>query len=149
MTDKLSPENRSLNMSKIRSKDTSIELKIRKILFKGGYRYRLHKKEISGKPDLYLQKYKTAIFINGCFWHRHELCKTTNIPKSNVEFWTNKFNKNIDRDNKIYMELNNQNIKVIIIWECTINKIGKEKDVNQFLIEFRNALKNKSLLIEI
>jgi len=147
--DTVSKEKRSEVMSKIRGKNTSIEMRIRKLLFANGYRFRLHKKAIHGSPDIYLGKYKTAVFINGCFWHRHASCKAATTPKSNVEFWNNKFNRNMNRDMEIYKDLNAQGIKVIIIWECTVNKLKHEENKNQFLIEFKHALDSESLLIEI
>ena len=91
MADIKSVEQRSRNMSRIKGKDTSIEKKVREYLFKRGFRYRKNYKALPGKPDLYLKKYKTTVFINGCFWHHHKNCKFAYIPKSNVDFWTNKF----------------------------------------------------------
>ncbi len=105
---------RSNNMSKIRSKNTSIEIKIRKILYKAGFRYRLHYSKVCGSPDLYFAKYKSAVFINGCFWHRHKNCKYAYTPKTNIEFWNSKFYKNVERDNKVISELNRNGIKTII-----------------------------------
>lgn len=87
-------------MSKIKSKDTKPELKVRKVLYKLGYRFRLHCKDLPGKPDIVLPKYRTAIFVNGCFWHRHENCIEASRPKGNSEYWENKLNKNVERDLK-------------------------------------------------
>ena len=93
-----SPEQRSRNMAAIRSKDTKPELYFRKLIFACGYRYRLYSKKIPGKPDLWLAKYKTAIFVHGCFWHRHHGCRFATTPKSNEEYWQQKFRKNKERD---------------------------------------------------
>jgi len=98
MADIKSPEERSLNMSKIRSKDTKPEVWFRKKLFERGYRYRKHVSYIPGHPDLWLAKYNTAIFVHGCFWHRHSNCKYAYMPKSRTEYWQEKFDRNIKRD---------------------------------------------------
>lgn len=99
--DTVTSEQRSKNMSAIRSKDTKPEIYFRKLLFSRGYRYRVNSKQVSGHPDIYLKKYNTAIFIHGCFWHRHEKCKYAYMPKSNVEFWNKKFDTNIRRDARV------------------------------------------------
>lgn len=112
--DKITKERRSWNMSRIKSKDTKPELKVRKILYKLGYRFRLHRKDLPGKPDIVLPKYRTAMFVNGCFWHRHDNCIEASRPKSNSEFWENKLNKNVERDLKKYQLLREDNWKVIV-----------------------------------
>ena len=89
-------------MSKIRGKDTKIEVKVRKHLFSQGFRFRKNDKKLAGKPDIVLPKYKTVIFIHGCFWHRHENCKDATTPKTRVDFWEEKFSKNIENDKKNY-----------------------------------------------
>jgi len=124
--DKISNERRSWNMSKIKSKDTKPELKVRKILYKLGYRFRLHRKDLPGKPDIVLPKYKTAIFVNGCFWHRHNNCIEASRPKSNSEFWENKLNKNVERDLKKCQLLREDDWKVIVFWECELE--GSEEE---------------------
>ena len=125
MTDIKSIEERSRNMSAIKSKDTSPEVFLRKRLFAKGYRYRKNVKTITGHPDLYLAKYHTAIFIHGCFWHRHPNCKYAYMPKSNSEFWMHKFLNNIERDRRVQKELSSKGIRYIIVWECTIRKMRK------------------------
>lgn len=125
--DKITKERRSWNMSKIKSKDTKPELKVRKILYKLGYRFRLHRKDLPGKPDIVLPKYKLAIFVNGCFWHRHNNCNEASRPKSNSEFWENKLNKNVERDLKKYQLLRDNNWKVIVFWECELE--GNEEEI--------------------
>lgn len=128
MMDKISIAERSKNMSAIRGQNTKPEQLIRQWLFAKGYRYRLHVKYIPGHPDLYLSKYNTAIFVNGCFWHRHNNCKYAYTPKSNIEFWLKKFESNIRRDDEVKKLLEEQEIKQLIIWECTIKKMSKNVD---------------------
>ena len=128
MADIKSPEERSQNMAKIRSKDTKPELWLRKKLFERGYRYRKNVNNVPGHPDLWLAKYDTAIFVHGCFWHRHEGCKYAYMPKSRVEFWNNKFTNNINRDYKVKTELERAGIKCLIVWECTVKKMMKSEE---------------------
>lgn len=135
MTDIKSKESRSQNMSAIRSKNTSPEVYLRKIMFSRGYRYRNNVSNIMGHPDIYLSKYNTAIFINGCFWHRHNNCKYAYMPKSRVEFWNKKFNDNVNRDLKVKEELEKEGIKCLVIWECTIKRMKKEEKVKLAVIE--------------
>jgi DNA mismatch endonuclease (patch repair protein) len=111
-------------MAAIKASNTSLEVYIRKILFSEGFRYRLNQKNLPGKPDIVLAKYKTAVFIHGCFWHRHQ-CHLGSIPKSNIDFWTKKLNSNADRDQKNIQLLLDLGWKVIIIWGCAIK--GKFK----------------------
>ncbi len=118
--DHLSKEKRSWNMSRIRSKNTSNEKVVRSFLFKKGLRYSLYNKNIHGNPDLFLKKYNVAVFINGCFWHRHKDCNRCTMPKTNKKYWIDKFNKNIDRDKNNYKKLKKENIRFFIIWECEV-----------------------------
>jgi len=113
---------RSEVMSKIGSKDTKPELIFRKALFIEGYRYRTHVKELPGKPDIVLPKYKTVIFVHGCFWHYHENCPEGRIPDTNSKFWKNKLIKNIERDKKHQKELEDMGWNVIVVWECEVEK---------------------------
>lgn len=142
-----SPEERSKNMSAIRSKNTTPEIYIRKLLFAQGYRYSLNSSNVLGHPDIYLRKYNTAIFVHGCFWHRHEGCKYAYMPKTRVEFWEKKFDTNVKRDEFVQKELMDERVKVLIIWECTIKKMKKDEEVEQriiFLIEkFLSSLEYK------
>lgn len=117
--DNKSKEERSKNMSHIRAKNTSIELKVRKKLFKDGFRYRVNVSSLPGKPDVVLPKYNTVIFINGCFWHRHN-CKYANVPKSNIEYWNRKLAYNVSNDQKHYKELKSLGWNVMVLWECEI-----------------------------
>lgn len=121
MTDVFSKDKRSILMSKIRGKDTKPEILVRKFLFANKFRYRLHVKMLKGRPDIVLKKYKTVIFINGCFWHGHN-CKVGHLPKSNLDYWEPKINANILRDNITYESLANSGWKVITIWECDLKK---------------------------
>jgi len=116
--DKLTPEHRSWNMSRIRSSNTKPELAVRSLLHRMGYRFRLHRKNLPGKPDIILPKYKTAIFVHGCFWHRHEGCQYTCTPKSHIDFWEEKFKNNIERDKRHKVELESLGWKVIVVWGC-------------------------------
>ncbi|HLO72047.1 MAG TPA: DNA mismatch endonuclease Vsr [Flavipsychrobacter sp.] len=109
---------RSYNMSRIKGKDTKPEMLVRKFLHANGYRYRLHTKDLPGKPDIVLPKYHTVIFINGCFWHGHEGCKYFSIPKTKTEWWTNKINTNIANDKKAIEALSKDGWKIITIWTC-------------------------------
>lgn len=118
MADNLTREERSRNMSRIRNRDTTPELAVRSLLHKEGYRFRLHRKDLPGTPDIVLPKYKTAIFVHGCFWHRHKGCKYSYTPKTNVEFWNKKFQDNLLRDKKNLKELEAEGWRVLIVWEC-------------------------------
>ena len=122
MSDKLTPEKRSWNMSRIKGKDTKIEVEVRKYLFSKGYRFRKNDKRYPGKPDIVLPKYHVAIFVHGCFWHRHEGCKDATTPKTRTEFWLEKFDKNVKNDQIKQEKLRKLGWKVIVIWECEINK---------------------------
>lgn len=118
---------RSYNMSMIKGENTKPEELVRKFLFSKGLRYRKNVKTIIGKPDIVLAKYKTVIFVNGCFWHGHENCKYFVIPKSNTEFWFEKISKNIARDNVTYQKLSELGWKVIVVWECDLKKQKRQK----------------------
>jgi len=143
MTDHISKQQRSWNMSRIRSKNTKPELVIRSMLHVMGFRFRLHRKNLPGNPDIVLPKYKTVIFVHGCFWHRHKNCKRCTIPKTNFEYWNSKFQKNVIKDQKNRAELIKLGWNVITIWECqtnnadTIQKISNQifkKNVMKFTI---------------
>ncbi|SCJ13822.1 Very short patch repair protein [uncultured Eubacterium sp.] len=121
-----SPEERSKNMAAIHSKNTKPEIYLRKLLFARGYRYGVNSKSVPGHPDIYLKKYNTAIFVHGCFWHRHEGCKYAYMPKSRVEFWEKKFDTNMKRDAIVQKELIDKKVKVMIVWECTVKRMKKD-----------------------
>ena len=121
MTDRISAEKRSRNMSHIRSKDTSIELKVRKYLFSLGYRYRVNYKDLPGKPDMVFTKKKIAIFIHGCYWHGHNCnSRYSHISKSNTDYWNEKIKRNQERDKRNIELLEKDGWKVIVLWECEI-----------------------------
>ncbi len=134
MADIKSPQERSLNMSRVRSRDTKPEEYIRKLLFHRGYRYRKNCNLIEGHPDAWMAKYNTALFVNGCYWHRHTGCKYAYTPKSRVDFWTHKFDCNIERDRKVKKKLHDQGIKVLIIWECTVKNMMKSLEYEKYII---------------
>jgi DNA mismatch endonuclease, patch repair protein len=116
--DKISKEHRSWNMSRIKGKNTKPEIIVRKLLHSMGYRFRLHRKDLPGKPDIVLPKYKTVIFVNGCFWHGHEKCIDGHIPKTNSDYWREKIKKNIERDSNNIAKLEKDTWDVVVIWEC-------------------------------
>lgn len=117
MSDKLTPEKRSWNMSRIKGKDIKIEVEVRKYLFSKGYRFRKNDKRYPGKPDIILPKYHVVIFVHGCFWHRHEGCKDATTPKTRTEFWLEKFDKNVKNDQIKQEKLKEMGWRVIVIWE--------------------------------
>lgn len=135
MADIKSPEDRSFNMSRIRSKDTKPEEYVRKLLHRMGFRYRKNARNIPGHPDAWFAKYNVALFVNGCFWHRHDNCKYASMPKSRVEFWQLKFEKNIERDKKVRDELTEKGIRVLVIWECTTKRMRKSLEVCNSVVE--------------
>ena len=119
---------RSRNMSAIKSKNTKPEIKVRKILHSMGYRFRLHSKDLPGSPDIVLPKYKTVIFVHGCFWHRHENCKYASTPKTRKEFWNKKFTENKKRDSEIQEKIKILDWRSVVIWECETKNIENLKD---------------------
>lgn len=137
-------------MAAIRSKNTKLEIYFRKLLFAQGYRYSLNSGKIPGHPDIYLRKYNTAIFIHGCFWHRHSGCRYAYMPKSKVEFWQKKFEANVKRDFVVRMELQDKDIKCLIVWECTVKRM-KRNPVNceKYLKVTEKYLKGDQTFLEI
>ena len=119
---------RSRNMSAIKSKNTKPEIKVRKILHAMGYRFRLHSKDLPGSPDIVLPKYKTVIFVHGCFWHRHENCKYASTPKTRKEFWNKKFTENKKRDSEIQEKIKILDWRSVVIWECETKNIENLRD---------------------
>ncbi|HEX7854736.1 MAG TPA: DNA mismatch endonuclease Vsr [Sphingobium sp.] len=122
MVDTISEERRSWNMSRIRGKDTKPEMILRSLLHKAGFRFRLHNKGLPGKPDIVLPRYRTVIFVHGCFWHRHEGCRNTTTPSTRMEFWQNKFESNVDRDRRNVASLEQLGWRVETVWECDLKK---------------------------
>ncbi|MBN1803304.1 MAG: DNA mismatch endonuclease Vsr [Candidatus Lokiarchaeota archaeon] len=134
MPDIFSRDKRSQIMSRITGKDTKPEIRVRKYLFLKGFRYRKNDKRYSGKPDIVLPKYRTIIFINGCFWHGH-YCKKGKLPETRKNFWKSKIQKNKTRDKKVYATLKKQNWKVIVIWTCQISTNDKFEKLMLKIIE--------------
>lgn len=122
MTDIMTPEQRHFCMSQIHGTNTRPEMLVRKWLWRNGYRYRKNDKQLPGKPDIVLPRFKTVVFINGCFWHGHENCKAFHLPKSNVEYWQNKIDRNRQRDHETYLKLYHLGWHVLIVWECQLKK---------------------------
>ena len=133
MPDVMTPQQRHECMSHIRSKDTKPENLVRQALWHNGFRYRLHVKGLPGKPDIVLPKYRTVIFINGCFWHGHEGCRYYVIPKTNTSFWLDKITSNKARDARDESALYEAGWQVITIWECELKKETREETIEQLL----------------
>lgn len=135
MADTVSRSKRKEMMSKVKRKNTKPEVAVRKLLHRSGYRFRLHSKKLPGTPDTVLPKYKSVIFVHGCFWHQHEECRKARRPTSNVEFWNEKLDKNIERDKCKETELKDLGWKVLTIWDCEI------KDENSLIKKIKKFLK--------
>ena len=136
---------RSYNMSRIRGKNTKPEITVRKYLFSKGFRYRKNDRKLPGSPDIVLPKYKTVIFVNGCFWHGHKGCRYFVVPKTNTEFWVNKINTNIERDENKYKTLKDMGWTVIVIWECQLKpeKITETLNSLEILLKKRKEEQNE------
>ena len=140
MSDVLNPQQRHRCMSHIRSKATKPEMLVRRWLWAHGYRYRLNVKSVPGKPDIVMRKYRTAIFVNGCFWHGHEGCKQFVLPKTNTEFWQNKIEANQSRDQKNYDALINAGWQVIVLWQCKLTKQELEPTMQSVAVALNQNL---------
>ena len=114
-------------MAAIRCKDTSPELRVRRLLHHLGYRFRLHRRDLPGSPDIVLPKHRTVVFVHGCFWHRHPGCRYTTTPKTSADFWTNKFEQNIRRDHHQQQQLREMGWSVMVIWECELRDLQSLK----------------------
>jgi DNA mismatch endonuclease, patch repair protein len=125
-------------MSQIKGKNTKPEMLVRKFLHAHGFRYRLHDKTLPGKPDLVLPKYKTVIFIHGCFWHGHTGCRYFVVPKTRTEFWISKINGNVANDNKAIISLTDTDWKIIIVWECDLKPPRVAKTLDSILQKLTN-----------
>jgi DNA mismatch endonuclease (patch repair protein) len=135
MTDVHNKETRSFNMSRIRGKDTQPEMMVRRFLFANSFRYRLHDSKLPGKPDIVLPKYKTVIFVNGCFWHGHKGCSYFVLPKTRTEWWLQKIKGTMARDKAAEVALNVLGWKVIVIWECQLKKNDQTTTLTGLLTE--------------
>lgn len=132
--DRLTPERRSWLMARVKSKDTTPEMRVRRAAYALGFRYRLHRKDLPGKPDLCFPRTKTAIFVHGCFWHRHEGCRKASLPKSRTEYWHQKIAANVERDQRTKIALSSLGWVVHIIWECqTKNDVELRERLLQIL----------------
>ena len=136
MVDRVSEEKRSWIMSRVGSRNTKPEIIVRRFLHAKGFRYRLHNKNIIGNPDLSNRKRKVAVFVHGCFWHRHG-CKRTTTPETNKKFWLEKFNKNIKRDRENIKMLKKDNWMVIVVWECEVKELESNVELNELLKRLR------------
>jgi DNA mismatch endonuclease (patch repair protein) len=129
---------RSFNMSRIKGKNTKPEMLVRRFLHAQGFRYKLHDKSLPGKPDIVLPKYKTVIFIHGCFWHGHEGCKDFILPKTRAEWWKAKIDRNIFNDERAIQLLNSANWKIIVIWGCELEPQTREKALSDLLQKIKD-----------
>jgi DNA mismatch endonuclease (patch repair protein) len=136
--DKISEERRSWNMSRIRATDTKPEVFVRSELHKKGYRFRIHVKELPGHPDIVLAKYRTAVFVHGCFWHGHEGCKDFAPPKTRTEWWLNKISGNKKNDAKTIAQLEEQGWRVVVVWECELTPKKREKTMSSLVDKLSN-----------
>ncbi|MCU6756027.1 Very short patch repair protein [uncultured Eubacterium sp.] len=140
MADRITPEHRSWNMSRIKGKDTKIEVKVRSWLFANGFRFRKNDRRYPGTPDVVLPKYRTVIFINGCFWHRHEGCRYATTPKTRTEFWQKKFDRNVANDIKHKEEMEAMGWNVITLWECELKKKQFEETMQGLAEKINNNI---------
>lgn len=122
--DDLTPEQRSWNMSRIRGRDTKPEILVRSLLHRIGFRFRLHRRDLPGTPDIVLPKHRAVVFVHGCFWHRHPGCRYAYTPKSRVDFWTQKFAANVKRDAKTRRALEQAGWQVLVVWECELRDMA-------------------------
>ena len=134
MADLHTKEQRSYNMSRIKGKNTKPEMVVRRFLHAEGFRYRLHDPNLPGKPDIVLPKYKTVIFVHGCFWHGHRGCKLNRLPKKNIGYWLPKIQGNSERDKKHLKKLRSLSYRVIIVWECELTATNLSKTLNSLII---------------
>lgn len=147
MADIVDSSTRSRMMAGVKSKNTKPELLIRGLLHKRGFRFRLHVKDLPGKPDIVLPKYNSVIFVHGCFWHGHKECPFFKLPSTRTEFWKEKILRNQANDSKSIELLHNANWKVCIVWECSIR--GAKKDLNKVINRISEWLLSTELFIEI
>ena len=143
MADIKTKESRSYNMSRIAGKDTKPEELVRKYLFSKGFRYRKNVRKLPGTPDLVLPKYRTVIFVNGCFWHGHEGCKYFVWPKSNAEFWRQKIETNISRDQRKEAQLRDMGWNVMIVWECELRPPKRQATLEWLESQLRQILEKR------
>ena len=140
MADVHTPERRSYNMSRIRNKNTKPEELVRKFLFSQGFRYRKNDARLPGKPDIVLPKYRTVIFVNGCFWHKHEGCKYFVWPENNAEFWRKKIQSNVERDQRNYAQLQQMGWRTIAVWECELKTELRSETLNKIVKDITSSI---------
>ena len=145
MSDTHTKLQRSYNMSKIKSKNTTPEEIVRKYLFSKGLRFRKNDKRYPGHPDIVLPKYKTIVFVNGCFWHRHPGCRYATVPSTNTDYWEKKFSRNTERDIQEQNELRRSGWKVLIIWECELKKDIREVTLENLYNSIVSLIQNNNL----
>lgn len=138
--DTVSPEKRSWVMSRVKGRNTEPERRVRSLLHRLGFRFRVQRKDLPGTPDIVLPKYKTVIFVHGCFWHRHAGCKRATTPANNAEYWQKKFARNLARDARVQQELKESGWQVIIVWECEL------RDMDTLAITLPQSIRNEKSL---
>lgn len=148
MVDIVSAAKRSEMMAGIRGKNTKPEMTVRKLLHAAGFRFRLHDKQLPGKPDIVLPKWQTVIFVHGCFWHGHENCRIFRLPKSRQDFWKSKITDNTDRDKVVRRALTEAGWKIVVIWECSMKGKGRLNSAD-LITALTNAVRHPMLLAEI
>ena len=131
--DHISEEQRHTNMAAIHGKDTKPELVVRRWLWRQGFRFRLNHPRLPGKPDIVMRKYRTCIFVNGCFWHGHDGCRYYTVPRTNTEFWVNKVSRNKQRDTRVQQQLAAMGWHTITIWECELKPKNREKTLESLV----------------
>ncbi len=150
MTDIVDSATRSRMMSGIRSKNTKPEIHVRRELFARGYRYRISPAHVPGHPDLFLRKYNLAVFVHGCFWHRHEGCKYAYTPGSRVDFWNRKFDSNVRRDREVKRLLAEKKIRCLVIWECAIREATKKNgDPEKLFAHIESIIRSETAYMEV
>jgi DNA mismatch endonuclease (patch repair protein) len=146
MADVVAPPIRSRIMSSIRGKDSQPEKLVRRLLFASGFRYRLHRRDLPGSPDIVLGRRRVVIFVHGCFWHRHEGCRYAKVPGSRTEFWTSKLERNVERDRTSVKVLRELGWRVLCVWECSTRDVGLHADLQRSL---KNWIESDSTSFEI
>lgn len=139
MPDPFPPAKRSDIMSHVKGQDTKPEILVRRLLHRMGYRFRLQRSDLPGKPDIVLPKYRAVIFIHGCFWHGHPGCKRAARPTTNIEFWNKKLDRNMSRDARVQQELDDLGWRVLVVWQCEIKDLNKLEDrLHSFLLDIQD-----------
>ena len=136
----MTSDQRSAIMRSVRSKDTAPEMRVRCALHARGFRFRLHRRDLPGKPDIVLSRFRTCIFVHGCFWHGHEGCRKASLPKTNTDFWTSKITRNQERDRESRALLENAGWKVLTVWECRTKTAAElEKTIEEIVLELSSS----------